>query len=77
MLCLALALILAVSMGGSIGVARASGPIYRYIDARGVLHFSDAPVDDRYRRLKSASQEGLAIPPHPVRDCPSTRATTG
>ncbi|MBJ19752.1 MAG: lytic transglycosylase domain-containing protein [bacterium] len=45
------------------GVARGSGAIYRYLDAEGVLHFSDAPVDDRYTRLKSSFQDGLAITP--------------
>ena len=50
-----------------------AGSIYRYIDAEGVVHFSDAPVDERYRRLKPSAREGLAITPRPIRRGPSER----
>ncbi len=45
--------------------AQASGSIYRYIDAEGVLHFSDTPVDDRYRFVKRVYQDGPVISPRP------------
>lgn len=45
--------------GASVGSA---GAVYRYVDARGVLHFSDAPRDARYRRDDSeATPGGIAI----------------
>lgn len=48
--------------------AAANGAIYRFVDADGVLHFSDAPRDDRYRRDRSRRHEGIAItPPRRVR----------
>jgi len=53
--------------------ANASGAIYRYIDADGIVHFSDVPVDDRYTRLKSAYQEGLVITPPARGDVPTHR----
>jgi soluble lytic murein transglycosylase-like protein len=43
--------------------AQAGGLIYRYIDAAGVLHFSDTPIDDRYRHVKRVHQEGPVISP--------------
>jgi soluble lytic murein transglycosylase len=45
--------------------AQASGSIYRYIDAEGVLHFSDTAVDDRYRSVKRVFQDGPVISPRP------------
>jgi soluble lytic murein transglycosylase-like protein len=33
------------------------------MDDRGVVHFSDAPVDARYSRIRPLYQEGLAITP--------------
>ena len=33
------------------GVANARGPLYCYIDERGVIHFSDVPRSDRYRTV--------------------------
>jgi soluble lytic murein transglycosylase len=67
---LAVLLILATSLSQ---VAQAGG-FYRYIDAEGVVHFSDTPVDDRYKRQKRpARQEGLAITPRPRRRGPTER----
>lgn len=40
-----------------------AGSIYRYIDADGVMHFSDVPVDDRYDRIKTTPQRGVAFTP--------------
>lgn len=52
--------------------ARAGG-IYRYIDADGVVHFSDAPRDGRYTRVKRVRHEGIAISPTPITRGPSER----
>jgi hypothetical protein len=51
----------------------ASGPIYRYIDAEGDVHFSDLPNDARYTRMKSEFQEGLVITPPPHGPLPTSR----
>jgi hypothetical protein len=45
--------------------AQAGGSIYSYIDAAGVLHFSDTPVDDRYRHKQRVHQDGPVISPRP------------
>jgi len=45
--------------------AQAGGSIYSYIDAAGVLHFSDTPVDDRYRHVERVYQHGPVISPRP------------
>jgi soluble lytic murein transglycosylase len=42
------------------GPGEAGRPIYRFIDARGVVHFTDTPRDARYRPLP---QPELAPPP--------------
>ncbi len=48
--------------------ARAGNAVYRYVDARGVVHFTDAPVDTRYQREDPVRVEGIAIaPPRRVR----------
>lgn len=41
----------------------AGDAVYRFVDARGVLHFTDAPVDTRYERDDPVRLEGLAIAP--------------
>lgn len=38
------------------------GGLYRYIDARGVIHFSDFPLDARYKPL-SRKPRGLVLTP--------------
>jgi len=53
--------------------AQASGSIYRYIDAEGVLHFSDTRVDDRYRWVKPVYQDGPVISPLPPVSVPGER----
>lgn len=50
-----------------------AGGIYRYIDADGVVHFSDAPRDGRYSRVKRVRREGIAIAPTPITRGPSER----
>lgn len=43
--------------------AEAGNAVYRYVDAQGILHFTDAPVDTRYQREDPVRLEGLAITP--------------
>jgi len=43
--------------------AEAGNAVYRYVDAQGVMHFTDAPVDTRYQREDPVRLEGLAIAP--------------
>lgn len=62
-----------ICLFGQVQPTHASGAIYRYIDADGVLHFSDAPVDDRYRRVKRVVQDGIAISPRPFERGPTER----
>ncbi len=45
------------------GTARAGAAVYRFVDAEGVLHFTDAPVDTRYERGDPVRVEGLAFAP--------------
>lgn len=40
-----------------------AGSVYHFVDGEGVMHFSDAPVDDRYSRRRLVHQEGIAIAP--------------
>ena len=47
--------------------------IFKYMDDRGILHFSDAPRDSRYSRVEKRTQEGLAITPEPISNGPGTR----
>lgn len=61
-------------MGALLGLAgpraaSANGAIYSYIDDRGVRHFTDRPVDTRFRRVPNETPEGLAITP-PARVLP-------
>ena len=68
-----LLLLVSICLFGQVDSTYAAGSIYSYIDADGVLHFSDAPVDDRYRRVKRVIQDGIAISPRPRRRGPSRR----
>ncbi len=43
--------------------SRAGGAVYRFVDAGGVMHFTDAPVDTRYEREDPVRVEGLAFAP--------------
>lgn len=48
--------------------ASAGDAVYRYVDARGVMHFTNAPVDPRFQREDPIRVDGLAIaPPRRVR----------
>ena len=50
-----------------------SGAIYHFIDAEGVLHFADTPIDARYRHVKQVYQEGPVISPRPQVRVPRER----
>jgi soluble lytic murein transglycosylase-like protein len=39
--------------------------IYAYIDADGVTHFSNVPVDDNYERVMAEAADGSGSPLHP------------
>lgn len=69
---LLLALGLGLSLGLSVpGPARAGGTVYRYIDGDGIVHFSNMPVDKRFRRMKTqAAQIGTSISPTRRRSVP-------
>ena len=65
-------LLLALGLGLSLGLsvlsiaapAHAGGSVYRYIDGDGVVHFSNMPVDKRFKRMKTqAAQSGTSITP--------------
>lgn len=43
--------------------AQAGNAVYRFVDARGVQHFTDAPVDTRYEREDPVRMEGIAFSP--------------
>jgi Transglycosylase SLT domain/Domain of unknown function (DUF4124) len=57
-------LLLGTLISGLLGASPAfAGSFYKYMDADGVVHFSDSPVDTRYRRIKIHYREGLTITP--------------
>ncbi len=64
---------LLVSVGSALWALSASpadagDAVYRYVDARGVMHFTNAPVDPRFQREDPVRVDGLAIsPPRRVR----------
>lgn len=70
------ALLLALGLGlllGTVipGPAHAGGSLYRYIDAEGVVHFSNAPVDQRFKRMNAqAARQGDSITPTGSRSAP-------
>ncbi len=53
--------------------ATASGPIFQYMDDRGVVHFSNAPVDPQFSRVRPPRREGLAITPERRSTAPASR----
>lgn len=58
-----LALTLGLGCGLAAGPATAGSAVYRFVDADGVMHFTDAPVDTRYQREDPVRLEGLAFAP--------------
>ena len=58
----------ALLVAASPAPASAGDAVYRYVDARGVMHFTNAPVDPRFQREDPVRVEGLAFaPPRRVR----------
>ena len=49
---------------GSAGGAYAQGGLYRFVDARGVVHFTDRPNDERYEQVRAPA--GLRVQPGPL-----------
>jgi len=68
-----LALLAAIGLFAESPPAQAGGSIYSYIDAAGVLHFSDTPIDDRYRFVERVYQDGPVISPRPRTRVPRER----
>ena len=58
-----IATLVCVLVGFASTTATANGAIYKYMDADGVVHFSNAPVDDRYARVKVHYGDGIVIAP--------------
>ncbi len=51
--------LLACALLGSFAAPRAgAGELYSYVDGEGVIHFSNAPSDPRYRRIRSRAGGG-------------------
>lgn len=57
--------------------AASAGGLYRFIDARGVVHFSDVPFDSRYQAVQLWSPEGFVISPSPREETPDRRDFDG
>lgn len=59
-------------------VAR-GGEVYSYVDADGVVHFSNAPSDGRYRKVTRTSDVAgvYRAPPRPRADGAAARGTAG
>ena len=63
---------LAVACLVSLWVGSASAEIYRFVDTRGTIHFTDMPVDDRweivhFRRAPGWRPQGASSPPRTER----------
>ncbi len=55
----ALRLVLTCALVGSFAAAQArAGEIYSYVDDEGVIHFSNAPADARYKKLRGRPSGG-------------------
>jgi len=70
--------LLALALGGLIAVAARAGAaeVYSYVDGEGVLHFSNAPTDPRYRRVnRTDGRTGVyrAAPQARARPVPPSR----
>lgn len=64
-----LAPVLALALGLAPAVASAGGHLYRYEDARGVVHFTNVQWDARYSRVRelprvASSRDAFAVRPH-------------
>jgi hypothetical protein len=61
--CLGAGLLIALIAGIPIAGPAMAGSVYKYIDDQGVMHFSDAPVDARFSRVKIQYGNGITITP--------------
>ena len=68
---LTLAALLLLSAFGPAGDAQARDTLYRYVDARGVIHFSNVPPNDLYRavepRTRGLQRSKRSQPPRETR----------
>lgn len=68
---------LAAAVLASIPLLAQAGDLYSYVDADGVLHFSNAPSDGRFRRVTRSSEVAGVYRPSPaVRSRPIPAAST-
>lgn len=65
--------ILGLALGGLLLSGRAgAGEVYSYVDADGVMHFSNAPTDTRYRKVnRTSGGTNVYRPPAQARARPS------
>ena len=63
----------ALALVAQAGSALAGSAVYRFVDAQGVMHFTDAPVDKRYERGDPVRIEGLAFAPPRLVAVPTER----
>ena len=54
---------IAIIGGLPVATPALAGSVYKYIDDEGVMHFSDAPVDARFSRVKIQYGNGVTITP--------------
>src|SRR5512147_1935854 len=57
----------------------AGGEVYSYVDADGVVHFTNAPSDRRYRKVTRTSDVAGVYrpPPRPAGGAPAARSQNG
>lgn len=55
--------VLVSGLGLTPSAAWSGSAVYRFVDADGVMHFTDAPVDTRYQREDPVRMEGIAFAP--------------
>ncbi|MGC4000842.1 MAG: transglycosylase SLT domain-containing protein [Anaeromyxobacter sp.] len=55
------ALVAAALLGPMLAPAARAGDLYSYVDGDGVLHFSNAPSDAKYRKVRRATQSSAGI----------------
>jgi soluble lytic murein transglycosylase-like protein len=55
---------LLLALIGFLPLCAAAGSLYKFVDAEGVVHFSDVPYDARYRVLEKLPRELAMAPRH-------------
>jgi soluble lytic murein transglycosylase-like protein len=74
---------LAAALLAAVPLLAQAGDLYSYVDSDGVLHFSNAPSDGRFRRVTRATEVAgvyrptQAIRSRPIAAAPSQRGWTG